>query len=210
MITEIINMPPYTMINENIDQILHFIELKHVIEYDWLAENIHQVEDADYQRRYKIIFRLYGAGLSQHYCQEYFKCLHMGINVMAPQLNTLINHLYQIPVRQNIHKLQFSFCTKLCHMLNRSLPIYDSNIKDFYQIKTPGYNLIIHERIKQFIEIYQYINNEYQRVLDNGLLKESIKAFRQFFNPRYFTDIKVIDSLIWASSHRKKRNKGIW
>ncbi|MEW6068253.1 MAG: hypothetical protein AB1610_08185 [Nitrospirota bacterium] len=196
-------MPPYEEINDNIDQILQSISPVHITEYDWLTHNIHQVTTAEYQRRYKNYWRLNGSGLSQNFCQMYFQYLQAGLNNNIPQLNTLVNELYQIPIRQNRHALQFSFCTKLCHMLNRQLPIYDSKIRDFYGFTAPNSNLPVQQRIACFIEFHQYLVNEYNRVLQEGLLTVSIHAFRQHFHPQYFTDIKVIDSLIWASEPRE-------
>lgn len=203
-------MPPYEEINDNLDQILQSISPVHVTEYDWLIQNIHQVATTEYQRRYKNYWRLNGAGLSQNFCQIYFQHLQTGLNNNIPQLNTLLNELYQIPIRQNRHALQFSFCTKLCHMLNRQLPIYDSKIRDFYDFTAPNSNLPVQQRIAQFLEFHQYLVDEYNRVLQEGLLNVSIQAFRQRFNPQYFTDIKVIDSLIWASSPRENGNRMIW
>jgi len=203
-------MPPYREINENIDQILVSIQPRHITEYDWLVQNIHNVAKADYQRRYKNYWRLNGVGLSQNYCQAYFQHLQAGLNNSAPQLNIIVNRLYQIPVRPNKYALQFSFCTKLCHMINRHSPIYDRYIRAFYDFKTPSYSLPIQHRIELFIEFHQYLVHEYNRVLQGGLLTESIQAFRQRFKPQYFTDIKVIDSLIWASSRRESGNRMIW
>jgi hypothetical protein len=200
----------YDEINENIDQILGSIDQKHVTEYDWLVQNIHNVAKADYQRRYKNYWRLNGAGLSQNYCLAYFQHLQAGLNSSAPQLNIIVNQLYQIPVGPNKHALEFSFCTKLCHMINRHFPIYDSKICVFYNFKTPSCNLPIQHRIALLIEFHQYLVHEYNQVLQDGLLTESIQVFRQRFKPQYFTDIKVIDSLIWASSPRKNGNRMIW
>ncbi len=95
-------------------------------------------------------------------------------------------------------------------MLNRQLPIYDSKIRDFYDFTAPNSNLPVQQRIAQFLEFHQYLVDEYNRVLQEGLLNVPIQAFRQRFNPQYFTDIKVIDSLIWASSPRENDNRMIW
>lgn len=204
-----INMPPYEAINNNIDQIIQSIKPIHVTEYDWLVRNINQVTEAEYQRRYKAFWRLNGAGLSQDFCQVYFHHLQTGTtNNNLPKLSVLANQLYKTPTSQNKQTLQFSFCTKLCHMLNPELPIYDSKIRDFYapfaSFTAPNSNLPVKQRISRFIEFHKYLVTEYNRVLDNGLLTASIQAFRQRFNPQHFTDIKVIDSLIWASSPTKK------
>lgn len=189
---------PYEEINDDINHILHAIGHGHVAQYDWLIQNIHQVAEAEYQRRYKTFWRLHGAGLSQNYCHAYFQHLQTGLDNNAPHLNILAHELYQIPINTNRKALQFSFCTKLCHMLNRELPIYDSRIRLFYNFIEPLRALPIIERINGYVQFHQFLINEYNRVLNEGLLMPSIQAFRQHFNPQHFTDKKIIDSLIWA------------
>jgi hypothetical protein len=46
----------YRFINENISLVLDSIaanDPKHVVDYDWLIDNIQQVNTFEYQRRYK-------------------------------------------------------------------------------------------------------------------------------------------------------------
>ena len=116
----------------------------------------------------------------------------------ALHLNILAHELYQIPINTNRQALQFSFCTKLCHMLNREIPIYDSRIRIFYNFVEPIRELPVVQRIDGYVQFHQFLINEYNRVLNEGLLAPSIQAFRQHLGPQHFTDIKVIDSLIWA------------
>jgi hypothetical protein len=203
-------MPPYNGINENIDQILRSVDSRHVTEYDWLVQNIHSVAKADYQKRYKDYWGLDGAGLSQNYCQAYFEYLKAGLNNGAPQLDIIVNRLYQIPVRPDKCAVQFSFCTKLCHMINRHSPIYDRYFRDFYNFEKPSYSVTVKQRIASLIGFHKYLVHEYDRVLQEGLVTKSIQAFRERFKPQYFTDIKVIDSLIWACSPRENGNRMIW
>jgi hypothetical protein len=201
---------PYEDINDNIDHLLSAISPNHVAHYDWLVQNIHQVAEHEYQKRYKTFWRLNGAGLSQNYCHAYFQYLQAGLDNNACHLDTLAYELYQIPINTNRQALQFSFCTKLCHMLNRDLPIYDSQISKFYNFITPNRSLPVQQRITRFAEIHQDLVAKYNQIMHNGFLAESIQAFRQRFNPQHFTDIKVIDSLIWASSPRENSNRMIW
>lgn len=194
---EVIEMP-YEEINGNIDRILGTIGPADVAQYDWLIQNIHQVAQSEYQRRYKAFWRLSGAGLSQTYCRAYFQFLQAGLNNNVLHLNNLAYELYQIPINTNRQALQFSFCTKLCHMLNRVIPIYDSRIRTFYNFVEPLRRLPIGQRIAGYVQFHQFLINEYNRVLNEGLLAPSIQAFRQHLGPQRFTDIKVIDSLIWS------------
>ena len=188
----------YHLINKNVQQILQSISPIHVTEYDFLVHNIQHVADSDYQERYKKYWRLYGAGLSQSFFQSYFQHLQAGLNGNPPQLGTLANQLYQIPTRPNKQTLQFSFCSKLCHMLDRQIPIYDAMIRGFYFFTEPDRKLTIQQRIDGYVQFHQFLINEYNRVLNEGILATSIQALRQHFNPKHFTDVKVIDSLIWA------------
>lgn len=189
---------PYEEINDNIDNILQAVGPAHVAQYDWLIQNINQIADIEYQKKYKYFWRLSGAGLSQAYCQEYFHFLENGLNTNVPNLDVLALNLYQIPINTNRQALQFSFCTKLCHMLNHELPIYDSRIRIFYNFNEPSRQLPVAQRITAYIQFHQFLIAEYNRVLNEGLLAASIEAFRHHLNPQHFTDIKIIDSLIWA------------
>lgn len=199
----------YHLINNHIQQILQSIHNAHIIEYDWLVQNVQQVVDPLYQNRYITFWRLNAARLSQNYCQIYFQQLQAGLN-NPPQIGILANQLYQIPTHNNGRQsLQFSFCSKLCHMLNRQIPIYDAMIRAFYFVTEPDRNLLVPQRINDYVQFHQFLINEYNRILNQGLLAPSIQAFRGHFNPQNFTDIKVIDSLIWAFVSLLKNGGGM-
>lgn len=68
----------------------------------------------------------------------------------------------------------------------------------FYFFFDPHRGLALAERIAEFVVFHNFLQVEYNRILNNGLLANSIQAFRQQFNPQCFTDEKVIDSLIWG------------
>lgn len=189
----------YRLINGHIVQILDSINNDHISDYDWLVQNIQQVANPLYQTRYKTFWRLNAARLSPNYCGVYFQRLQDGLNNNPPQIAELANELYLIPTHNNGRQaLQFSFCSKLCHMLNRQIPIYDAMIRDFYFFTEPDRGLPLPQRINEYAQFHQFLTQEYNRILAQGLLAQSIQAFRQHFNPQHFTDIKVIDSMIWA------------
>ena len=190
----------YHLINSHIAQLLPSIEGNHITDYDWLIQNLPDVETPIYQRRYRTYWRLNAALLSPDFCQVYFERLHAGLlDNDQPQVDSLAMELYEIPTHQNGRQsLQFSFCSKLCHMLNTHIPIYDRMIRSFYFFNEPGRHLPLQQRVNQYFTFYQFLTNEYSRILTDGLLVPSIQAFREHFNPLHFTDIKVVDSLIWA------------
>lgn len=53
-------------------------------------------------------------------------------------------------------------------------------------------------RIEGFMYFYDFLVREYDRIISEKLLENSIWAFYERFNAQNFTTQKVIDSLIWA------------
>jgi hypothetical protein len=94
--------------------------------------------------------------------------------------------------------LEFSFATKLVHMVDPRSPICDGNVRAFYFLPDANGGGDIETRIDCRLRVYDALVNEYHRILENHLLDESIVRFRKELNPETFTDIKIIDSLIWA------------
>lgn len=187
----------YFLINDNISDILKSIELDHVKKYDWLIKNIHQIKSSNYQTSYKTFWRLHGAGLSNEYCSTYFQFLNRHLQKPI-EMKELIKSLYNEPVNSSGRKsLQFSFITKMLHMADQHLPIYDSLISSFYFFES-NRRLSFDKRVEELIKFYKFLKYEYNRILKNSLLKKSIETFRVRFKPLHFTDEKIIDSLIWA------------
>ena len=187
----------YSLINENISDVLKSMERDHVKKYDFLIDNIHSLESSSYQTSYKTFWRLHGAGLSSDYCSIYFQLLkkHLEQPIAIEKMAII---LFNEPVNSSGRKsLQFAFITKLLHMADRKLPIYDSLISSFYFFE-PNRNLSFEKRINELVHFYDFLIFEYNRIIQNRLLHESIIAFRDRFKPKNFTDEKIIDSLIWA------------
>jgi hypothetical protein len=188
----------YDLINAHIQTILGTIPQNHVTEYDWLIQNLNQCVTPQYQARYKNYWRLNAARLSADYCNVYFQALHAAQRHPITVAN-LAHQLYGTPTHGNGRRsLQFSFATKLLHMVSPDTPIYDSLVAAFYFFQEPERNLALAQRIGVLAAFYIFLGQEYQRICTNNLLSVSIQAFRQQFNPRQFTDEKVVDSLLWA------------
>jgi hypothetical protein len=137
------------------------------------------------------------AQLSPAFYTAYFGALTAAIS-NAPTLSSVAQTLHAASARQNGQKsLQFSFATKLLHMTNQHLPIYDARIAAFYFFATPA-NKDLQRRINRFVSLHSFLIAEYARVLNGGLLASAIQEFRLRLNPQHFTHEKIVDSLIWA------------
>jgi hypothetical protein len=114
-------------------------------------------------------------------------------------LSDVTHILYDSSARRDGRQsLQFSFATKLLHMTNPVLPIFDSQIAGFYFFQETGTGLNLQQRIDGFVAFHAFLVQEYARVLRFGLLAKAIEEYRRQLKPQHVTDEKIVDSLIWA------------
>jgi hypothetical protein len=189
----------YSFINKNADKVVASVTRDFVTEYSWLIQNAipSQIGTPAYQKRYRKYWSMNLSQLSPDFFLAYFRILAKARREQIP-LDRIVNYLYEASTRMNGQKsVQFSFATKLLHMTDQHLPVYDSQVAEFYFFQAPTRGSF-EERLAALTEFYEYLRVEYARVLKNGLLSTAIKAFRREFPENKFTDEKIIDSLIWA------------
>lgn len=188
----------YTLINQYAHTLVSRIPQAHVTEYDWLRANLGSAHTPAYQKRYRTYWRMNAARLSPTFCTFYFQQLQAAIS-NPPTLSTLCNRLYKQPTHQNgKQSLQFSFATKLLHMVDPNQPIYDSLVAAFYFFPNLPSNKSVSAKTATLVSRHGILQSEFARIIQQGLLASSISHFRTILAPSSFTDIKVIDSLLWA------------
>ena len=193
----------YTLINRNIDLLLGGIGCKREVRpYVWLTRNLRDRSvsaDEAYQREYSSYWGLNGAGLGKEFRDAYFCHLEELKRDSKPgveSVEAVARRLWKVPVnRSGRRSLQFSFASKLVHMVNPNLPLYDSRVEDFYFLPPTSAS----EKLEAKMESYRFLVEEYDRVLTDGILSSSIQKFRDKFHPdsACYSDIKIIDTLIW-------------
>lgn len=191
----------YAVINANIRAILEVlgrtgrrIPQYHVAEYQWLLNNLATPWPADYEDRYRKYW-----GMNPHFHAiarpAYFSLLRTAAAHAPVRYASALMAFHPISGR-----VEASFISKLCHMCDRSMPIVDRYISDFFFFERPSNALPVRDRVAMFDQFYRFLQAEYARVLVTGVLAPAINAFRVAFpgNGGAFTDEKIIDSLIWG------------
>jgi len=196
----------YSIIENHIEQIIHGkIDEKYCKQYRTITEKLHGIDvrnDSEYQRTYKNFWTM-NPWLNKKFCVSYFTKLEQYKNNKKDiNLESLLRDLYKIPVNnKGTRALQFSFVTKLIHVIDNNKPIYDNKIGDFYFIRITDNN-DIDERIESGIRIYRFLEKEYKRILRKKLLEKSLdhidKIVRKHSQGCTFSKVKLIDAIIWA------------
>lgn len=196
----------YQLINENIVKILDTIDRKKDIDpYLKMAAmfSAGRVSDNDeYKTIYRKYWQLNAAKLSDHYCNYYFQVMENYRHKDHIEIEDVVKSLYDIPSNsKGIKALQFSFATKLLHTINNTLPVYDSLVGGFYFFPPIKPSWEYAKKLSVYTKAYDFLLNEHKRVLDKGLLSESIQKIRERFRlPLAYTDEKVVDTLLWKFS----------
>ena len=164
----------------------------------------------DFDKQFKSAFchfyRLNGAGgLNPSQKNKFFKLLFL----REYNLEKILKALYKIPGHGKSKRLFLCFGTKLLHTINHKLPIYDRNIACVLKLSSQTYPASLEQRIKNRMDIYQELKNNFAILLADEQIKNYLKSLRKElqnkanldkFNwqDKLISDTKLLDSFLWA------------
>lgn len=195
----------YKLINQSMDRIVrqsgkdYDKKKDYVKQYDRLIEGRKSKLAEDYKRDYRSFWVMNRAVFSPEFYDAFFNLLAEGLRQgerRSFDIREVLQRLYDAP--NNRKSLQFSFATKLLHTIDPTLPVYDLMIAYFYFLDLPKTSLALSDRIDALADLHSFLIREYARVLRENLLTPAISAFRETYQPKHFTDEKIIDTLIWS------------
>jgi hypothetical protein len=188
------NTRMYSTICKNQHAIISAIPQTYVQKYESLLQPVGRANNPQYQRDYKKFWQMNLAQMGSTFHQKYFNAL----NTTKPlTLRGLCKMLYPYSKRRKgTPTLQFSFPTKLRHMIKPQLPIYDKKVVRFFLFQEPSTKLPWEQRLNGYIVFHNFLIREYRRVIGCGQLATAIAAFHQQFHPQQHTEEKIIDWLI--------------
>jgi hypothetical protein len=188
----------YRLINRNADEIIKWILPDKFYEELLVGVTAEAIQSQAYQLKFRKYWGMNAAQLSAGFHQTYFARLAEALKTPMT-IEPLAATLYEASVRKDGRKsIQFSFATKLLHMANPSLPIYDSYVAQFYFFEPPFYGEFA-ERLPRMVGFYRFLVDEYARILKHALLAEAIGEFRRADIADCWTDERIIDYLIWGA-----------
>lgn len=193
----------YARLNESIELLCAQIEpASDIRPYVRLTEALWKTDvskDGDFQRTYRTYWQLNAARLGSEFCSAYFSYFEKLKEADDIVLDRVVQDLYKVPTHgDGRQSLQFSFASKMVHMLKPQLPVYDSMVEAFFFLPFGSPTEKMEGKLKRLLESYRFLTREYERVLKEGLLRPAIATFRTRFSVGDdYTDEKIIDTLIW-------------
>jgi hypothetical protein len=204
----------YRLINENIDLILgRPLLARDVKDYIRLMQMFREADvsvDESFHFAYRQYWKMNAARLDNGFYSHYFSMMQRLRSNGTVSVDSVSEELYRHRPQKGI---QFSFASKLVHMIDPHKPIFDSFVATFYFFTPPTKPTRKHDEpeaayIKRDLEkrvpalrgFYDFLEREFTRILGDGLLRDAIGKFRKAHphcTEDVYTNQKIIDALIW-------------
>lgn len=204
-VQEIINS--FDQYKSKIIEILSKNNWQHFNEYFIIKDKFSKKDfDEEFKSTFCHFYILNGArGLNKPQKNKFFELLLL----REDGLEKILKALYEIYGYGDRRRLFLSFGTKLLHTINDELPIYDRNIADVLELPLQTYPVSIEERIKNRIDIYQELKDNFAELLANKQIRNYLKNIRQEsqnkakfdkfnWHDKFISNTKLLDSLLWA------------
>ncbi len=202
----------YQFINQRCQLVigqLGSIDAKKYVElHERMESGVDVASDSHFQGLYRNYWRMNVARLDAAFYAKYFQLLAEGQRSRNVDLDYIVRELAKGPENPS---LQFSFATKLAHMIDPTVPVYDSFVAAFYFYVAPTPKRPFEERLNALMSFHGFLKREYDRVIRHGLLNEALQKFRTHFETmNRICDERIIDWLIWGcvSLLRGKAQRG--
>lgn len=199
-------------INKNASEIVGNIAPESIDVYLFLSKQFKEkgvCENYLFQFVFRSFYRIDNAGLTPEFKDRYFELMEEAKSSGQIDLTYLAKDLYSYPNRKGSNTLQFSFISKLANTVDPSYPIFDSEIGGLYGFRTP-YNYKEFEiRLSEYLNFYEKLISDYNKILKENLLDVAIKEFESVFSPtnKPIPDVKKLDFLLWSAGKLKKKIK---
>jgi hypothetical protein len=198
------------VIKSNSANIIEEITQEEIDLYVFIQEQFNKQKNGEPGKNFKKLFLLfYGTRINQIptyfdklFDNNLYNTLHKIENF--DELKIVFEELLDYS-NSDSGKYQYSYISKLIHTINPDFPIYDSFVMNALELEE-SYDT--GRRRKEFWNlIYKKINNIYQVIIEEELLKEVIEDFSIKRDITHMNNIKILDFLFWGTGAFKIKNK---
>ncbi|MFV9482324.1 hypothetical protein ACNI3T_00725 [Christiangramia sp. ASW11-125] len=187
-------------INKNKLEIIQNIDYESVEVFKFLTNEFNNSdvsENSLFQFVYRSYYRLDLAGLTKEFKIEYFKIMQELRNTDNIDLLEIIERLYKFENLRNRKSVQFSFATKLANTIDKSIPIYDSQVCKVFNLSRP-FQKDFDKKVTKYFEQLSIISSTYNEIIDKGLINETLLLFNGRFD-NSISQKNKLDFIFWSA-----------
>lgn len=122
---------------------------------------------------------------------DYYQFFEKNKNNKEITFNEILDYMYK---RTN-GNVEASFCSKMLATINPNMPIWDQYVLKNLEINVDGKTK--EEKLENTKLAYKKIVEDVYNKLKEESIKNTIKEFREFFPEFNFSDVKILDFILW-------------
>ena len=145
--------------------------------------------DINFQRKFNDFFSM-GRRSKNYYIEYfvYFKSLRDESDIFSNVLEIFY---------KKIHRVEASFISKMLHVIDNNLPIYDKNVLHILEIERPKIWWIAKRKIEKASEIYNQLIQWYKDFEPSSDGQKWISFFNEKYPKTNISSTKKIDFILW-------------
>ena len=158
--------------------------------YEYIIDNLYTCDissDIEYQKKFSAFYVVRRNKKWKNQFFSYFESIKERKDISFDVI------LKDLIVRTG--NVEASFSSKLLSTINPNMPIWDRFVLERLGVKVDHNG----NRIENTIKAYEEIIKKEKELLKRVDVKQSIKQFRELFPEYNFSDIKILDYMIWNS-----------
>jgi hypothetical protein len=197
-------------INENKLDIIQNIDYESVEVFKFLTREFNNSDVSEnflFQFVYRSYYRLDLAGLTKEFKTEYFNIMQDLRNNENIDILEIVERLYNFKNLKGLKSIQFSFATKLANTIDKSIPIYDSQVCKVFNFSRPGQK-DFDKRITRYFEQLSIISSSYNDIIHSGSIKETLMLFNGRFDNN-ISEMNKLDFIFWSAGKLISKDKKI-
>lgn len=142
----------------------------------------------DFQKLFNSFYRIRRNTTWQKIYYDFFE---KNRNNKSITFDEIIDYMYE----QTNGNIEASFCSKMLATINPNMPIWDQYVLKNLEIRVDG--LTKEEKLKNTKLAYKEIVENVNNILKEESMQKTIKEFRDFFPEFDFSDVKILDFILW-------------
>ena len=193
---EITNKEETTVNDMKLDYSFETFQKKAIIralsldDYNYIKENLYLCDvskNLEFQKKFNTFYRV---RRNEEWRKKFYDFFEKNKNNKSLTFNEILTYLFN-----KTGNIEASFSSKLLSSINPNMPIWDQYVLENLNIEKAEKDK--NKKLENAKKIYKEIVEIENEMLKNPAIKKSISDFKKYFPEYDFSDIKILDFILW-------------